>query len=97
MSYYLLLSALLFAIGLFGVLSRRTAILIFMSIELMLNAANLAFVAFARGSGQLDGQVMALVVIALAAAEVAVGLGIIVAVFRARSSTSVDDLAELRG
>ncbi len=97
MSYYLLLSALLFAIGLFGVLSRRTAILIFMSIELMLNAANLAFVAFARSSGQLDGQVMALVVIALAAAEAAVGLGIIVAVFRARSSTSVDDLAELRG
>lgn len=97
MSYYLLLSALLFAIGLYGVLARRTAILIFMSIELMLNAANLAFVAFARSSGQLEGQVMALVVIALAAAEVAVGLGIIVAVFRARSSTSVDDLAELRG
>ncbi len=97
MSYYLLLSALLFAIGLYGVLARRTAILIFMSIELMLNAANLAFVAFARHSGHLDGQVMALVVIALAAAEVAVGLGIIVAVFRARSSTSVDDLAELRG
>ncbi|GEM89505.1 NADH-quinone oxidoreductase subunit NuoK [Oceanithermus desulfurans] len=97
MSYYLLLSALLFAIGLYGVLARRTAILIFMSIELMLNAANLAFVAFARNSGNLDGQVMALVVIALAAAEVAVGLGIIVAVFRARSSTSVDDLAELRG
>jgi len=96
-SYYLLLSALLFAIGLYGVLARRTAILIFMSIELMLNAANLAFVAFARNSGNLDGQVMALVVIALAAAEVAVGLGIIVAVFRARSSTSVDDLAELRG
>jgi len=96
-SYYLLLSALLFAIGLYGVLARRTAILIFMSIELMLNAANLAFVAFARASGNLDGQVMALVVIALAAAEVAVGLGIIVAVFRARSSTSVDDLAELRG
>ncbi|WP_456409950.1 NADH-quinone oxidoreductase subunit NuoK [Oceanithermus sp.] len=97
MSYYLLLSALLFAIGLYGVLSRRTAILIFMSIELMLNAANLALVAFARGSGNLEGQAMALVVIALAAAEVAVGLGIIVAVFRARSSTSVDDLAELRG
>ena len=97
MSYYLLLSALLFAIGLYGVLARRTAILIFMSIELMLNAANLAFVAFARASGNLDGQVMALVVIGLAAAEVAVGLGIIVAVFRARSSTSVDDLAELRG
>jgi len=96
-SYYLLLSALLFAIGLYGVLARRTAILIFMSIELMLNAANLAFVAFARAAGNLDGQVMALVVIALAAAEVAVGLGIIVAVFRARSSTSVDDLAELRG
>jgi len=94
---YLLLSALLFAIGLYGVLARRTAILIFMSIELMLNATNLAFVAFARASGNLDGQVMALVVIALAAAEVAVGLGIIVAVFRARSSTSVDDLAELRG
>ena len=97
MSYYLLLSALLFAIGLYGVLARRTAILIFMSIELMLNATNLAFVAFARASGNLDGQVMALVVIALAAAEVTVGLGIIVAVFRARSSTSVDDLAELRG
>jgi len=97
MSYYLLLSALLFAIGLYGVLSRRTAILIFMSIELMLNSANLALVSFARASGDLGGQVMALVVIALAAAEVAVGLGIIVAVFRARESTSVDDLAEFRG
>ena len=97
MSYYLLLSALLFAIGLYGVLARRSAILIFMSVELMLNSANLAFVSFARASGDLSGQVMALVVIALAAAEVAVGLGIVVAVFRSRESTSVDDLAEFRG
>ncbi len=97
MSYYLLLSALLFAIGLYGVLARRTAILIFMSVELMLNSANLALAAFARGSGNLNGQAMALIVIALAAAEVAVGLGIVVAVFRSRQSTAVDDLAEFRG
>ena len=93
---YLLASALLFALGVYGVLTRRTAILVFLSIELMLNAANLSLVGFARAYG-LDGQVAALLVIAVAAAEVAVGLGLIVAIFRHRESTAVDDLSELRG
>jgi len=93
---YLLASALLFALGVYGVLTRRTAILVFLSIELMLNAANLSLVGFARAYG-LDGQVAALMVIAVAAAEVAVGLGLIVAIFRHRESTAVDDLSELRG
>ncbi|GGM98002.1 NADH-quinone oxidoreductase subunit 11 [Thermus composti] len=93
---YLLASALLFALGVYGVLTRRTAILVFLSIELMLNAANLSLVGFARAHG-LDGQVAALMVIAIAAAEVAVGLGLIVAIFRHRESTAVDDLSELRG
>jgi len=93
---YLLASALLFALGVYGVLTRRTAILVFLSIELMLNAANLSLVGFARAYG-LDGQVAALMVIAIAAAEVAVGLGLIVAIFRHRESTAVDDLSELRG
>ncbi|QMV31962.1 NADH-quinone oxidoreductase subunit NuoK [Thermus thermophilus] len=93
---YLLASALLFALGVYGVLTRRTAILVFLSIELMLNAANLSLVGFARAYG-LDGQVAALMVIAVAAAEMAVGLGLIVAIFRHRESTAVDDLSELRG
>ena len=93
---YLLTSALLFALGVYGVLTRRTAILVFLSIELMLNAANLSLVGFARAYG-LDGQVAALMAIAVAAAEVAVGLGLIVAIFRHRESTAVDDLSELRG
>mgnify|MGYP001770807816 FL=1 len=93
---YLLMSSLLFALGVYGVLTRRSAILVFLSIELMLNAANLALVTFARAHG-LEGQVAALLVIAVAAAEVAVGPGLIVAVFRHRESTSVDDLSELRG
>ncbi|AFH39664.1 NADH:ubiquinone oxidoreductase subunit K [Thermus parvatiensis] len=93
---YLLTSAFLFALGVYGVLTRRTAILVFLSIELMLNAANLSLVGFARAYG-LDGQVAALMVIAIAAAEVAVGLGLIVAIFRHRESTAVDDLSELRG
>ncbi|SDE64947.1 NADH dehydrogenase subunit K [Thermus arciformis] len=93
---YLLASALLFALGVYGVLTRRTAILVFLSIELMLNAANLSLVGFARAYG-LEGQVAALMVIAIAAAEVAVGLGLIVAIFRHRESTAVDDLSELRG
>ena len=83
---YLLASALLFALGVYGVLTRRTAILVFLSIELMLNAANLSLVGFARAYG-LDGQVAALMVIAVAAAEVAVGLGLIVAIFRNREHT----------
>ena len=93
---YLLASALLFALGVYGVLTRRTAILVFLSIELMRNAATLSLVGFARAY-RLDGQVAALMVIAVAAAEVAVGLGLIVAIFRHRESTAVDDLSELRG
>jgi NADH-quinone oxidoreductase subunit K len=93
---FLLASALLFALGVYGVLTRRTAILVFLSIELMLNAANLSLVGFARAHG-LEGQVAALMVIAIAAAEVAVGLGLIVAIFRHRESTALDDLSELRG
>jgi NADH-quinone oxidoreductase subunit K len=90
-SYYLLLSALLFAIGAVGVLVRRNAIVVFMCIELMLNAVNLTLVTFARINGGLDGQVMAFFVMVVAAAEVVVGLAIIMAIFRARRSASVDD------
>ena len=88
---YVYLSALLFSIGAAGVLLRRNAIVVFMCIELMLNAANLAFVAFARLSGTLDGQIVAFFVMVVAAAEVVVGLAIIVTIFRTRRSASVDD------
>jgi NADH-quinone oxidoreductase subunit K len=88
---YLALSAILFVIGGVGVLVRRNAIIIFMSIELMLNAANLAFVAFARMNGNLDGQVIAFFVMVVAAAEVVVGLAILMAIFRTRRSASVDE------
>jgi NADH-quinone oxidoreductase subunit K len=88
---YIYLSILLFTIGAATVLVRRNAIIIFMGIELMLNAANLAFVTFARIHGTLDGQVIALFVMVVAAAEVVVGLAIIMAIFRARRSASVDD------
>jgi NADH-quinone oxidoreductase subunit K len=94
---YLLLSALLFTIGVVGVLIRRNAIVVFMCIELMLNAINLSFIAFARSAGTLDGQVLAFFVMVVAAAEVVVGLGILVAIFRKRSSTSVDDVNLLKG
>jgi NADH-quinone oxidoreductase subunit K len=90
-SAYLALAAILFAIGVLGVLLRRNALVIFMSIELMLNAVNLTFITFARMRGTLDGQVLAFFVIAVAAAEVVVGLAIIVAMFRRRQSASVDD------
>ncbi|ETA66478.1 NADH-quinone oxidoreductase subunit NuoK [Haloechinothrix halophila] len=90
-TYYLLLSALLFAIGAVGVLVRRNAIVVFMCIELMLNSVNLSLVTFARINGELDGQVMAFFVMVVAAAEVVVGLAIIMAIFRARRSASVDD------
>lgn len=93
---YLLLSAALFAIGMFGVLSRRNAISLFLSIELMLNSANLAFLAFARSMGNLDGQIAVLFVIAVAAAEAAVGLGIMVALFRTKETINVDKLDVLR-
>lgn len=96
-TYYLALSAILFAIGVLGVLIRRNAIIIFMSIEMMLNAANLAFVAFAREFGSLDGQIIVFFVLAVAAAEVAVGLALIVAIFRAKASIDVDEVSQLRG
>ena len=95
-SAYVVLSAVLFAIGTFGVLLRRNAIIVFMSVELMLNAANLAFVAFARMHGQLDGQVIAFFVMVVAAAEVVVGLAIIMIVFRTRRSANVDEPSLLR-
>jgi NADH-quinone oxidoreductase subunit K len=88
---YLYLSSLLFTIGAAGVLVRRNAIVLFMCIELMLNASNLAFVSFARMNGNLDGQIVAFFVMVVAAAEVVVGLAIIVTIFRTRRSASVDD------
>ncbi|HSO03321.1 MAG TPA: NADH-quinone oxidoreductase subunit NuoK [Candidatus Limnocylindrales bacterium] len=88
---YLVLSAILFSIGAAGVLVRRNAIVVFMCIELMLNASNLAFVTFARTNGTLDGQVVAFFVMVVAAAEVVIGLAIIVAIFRTRNSASVDE------
>lgn len=88
---YLFLSGLLFTIGAAGVLVRRNAIIVFMCIELMLNACNLAFVTFARMHGNLDGQIIAFFVMVVAAAEVVVGLAIIVTIFRTRHSASVDD------
>ena len=93
---YLVLSAILFAIGAGGVLVRRNAIVVFMCIELMLNASNLAFVTFARTLGQLDGQVVAFFVMVVAAAEVVIGLAIIVTIFRTRRSASVDDASLLK-
>ena len=89
---YLYLAAILFAVGAAGVLIRRNAIVVFMSIELMLNAANLAFVTFARIHGNLHGQVFAFFTMVVAAAEVVVGLAIIVTIFRTRRSASVDDV-----
>ena len=88
---YLILSAVLFSIGAAGVLVRRNAIVVFMCVELMLNASNLAFVTFARIWGTLSGQVVAFFVMVVAAAEVVVGLAIIVTIFRARNSASVDE------
>ena len=90
-SYYIVLATVLFVIGAVGVLIRRNAIVLFMCIELMLNAANLALVTFARMNGTLDGQVIAFFVMVVAAAEVVVGLAIIITIFRTRRSASVDD------
>ncbi len=94
---FVFLAAILFSIGTAAVLLRRNAIIAFMGVELMLNAANLALVAFSRLHSHLDGQVMAFFVMVVAAAEVVVGLAIIVAVFRARQTISIDEPAELRG
>ena len=90
-TWYIVLAAVLFTIGATGVLVRRNAIVLFMCIELMLNAANLALVTFSRINGSLDGQVMAFFVMVVAAAEVVIGLAIIMAIFRTRRSASVDD------
>ena len=94
---YLGLSAALFCMGVVGVLVRRNAIIIFMSVELMLNSANLAFVAFARYLHQLDGQVIVFFVMTVAAAEVAVGLALIVAIFKTKKSINVDDISAMKG
>ena len=89
--HYLFLAAVLFVIGALGVLLRRNAILVFMSVELMLNSVNLTLVTFSREKGTLDGQIMAFFVMVVAAAEVVVGLAIIMSIFRTRRSASVDD------
>jgi NADH-quinone oxidoreductase subunit K len=90
-TYYLVLSAVLFTIGAVGVLVRRNAIVVFMCVELMLNAVNLTLITFARINGSVDGQVIAFYVMIVAAAEVVVGLAIIMSIFRTRRSASVDD------
>ena len=95
-SSYIVLSAVLFSIGAVGVLLRRNALVVFMCVELMLNAANLAFVTFARTNGGLDGQVTAFFVMVVAAAEVVVGLAIIMMIYRSRRSASVDDASLLK-
>jgi len=96
-TWYLLLAAGLFSIGVGGVLIRRNALVMFMSIELMLNSVNLTFVALSKELGLIEGQVAALFVMVVAAAEVTIGLAIIVAIFRRRSSANVDELAEMKG
>jgi NADH-quinone oxidoreductase subunit K len=96
-AYFLILSGLLFTMGTLGVLLRRNALVIFMSIELQLNAVNLALVAFSRRFGNLDGQVLAFFSMVVAAAEVVVGLAIIVSLYRKRQSADVDDANLLRG
>ncbi|HNT25662.1 MAG TPA: NADH-quinone oxidoreductase subunit NuoK [Anaerolineales bacterium] len=95
--YYVILSAILFIIGALGVLIRRNAIVVFMSIELMLNAANLAFVAFARQYAATSGQLFVFFVMTVAAAEVAVGLALIVAIFKTKASINVDQINTLKG
>lgn len=95
--WYVALSAILFTIGALGVLIRRNALIIFMSIELMLNSANLAFVAFARHFNDLDGQIFVFFVITVAAAEVAVGLALVVTIFRSKKSINIDEMNLLKG
>jgi NADH-quinone oxidoreductase subunit K len=96
-AWYLILAAVLFGIGAYGFLTRRSALIMFMCVELMLNAVNLTFVTFARTLSDIGGQATVFFVMVVAAAEVTVGLGIVVAVFRRRSSTSVDELSEMKG
>ena len=94
--HYLFVSFMLFSLGLLGVIMRRNLIVIYMSLELMLNAANLALVSFSRFNGKLDGQVLVFFIITVAAAEVAVGLALIVALFRKRHSAHVEDLTSMK-
>jgi NADH:ubiquinone oxidoreductase subunit K len=96
-AWYLIVSALIFSIGAGGILVRRNPLVVLLCLELMLNAGNLALVAFARMHGNEDGQVFALIVMVVAACEVAVGLGLIVAIFRRRLPIDVDELRELQG
>ncbi len=96
-AHYVALSAVIFGVGLFGVITRRNAVIILMSLELMLNGANLAFVAFSRHHGNLQGQVFTFFVIAVAAAEAAVALAILSALFRLKGGIDVEDAAELKG
>lgn len=96
-NHYIALSVILFIIGTLGVLLRRNALIIFMSVELMLNAANLLFVAFARSFGDIKGQVFVFFTMTVAAAEVAVGLALIVAIFRMRRSINIDDMHLMKG
>jgi len=96
LEHYLVVSALLFCLGLLGVIVRRNLLVIYMSLELMLNAANLALVAFSRFNGHLNGQVMVFFIITVAAAEVAVGLALIVALYRKRQTAHVEDLTMMK-
>jgi NADH-quinone oxidoreductase subunit K len=96
-TWYLVLAALLFGIGVVGLMVRRNPLVMFMCIELMLNAVNLSFVAFARAFTDIGGQTAVFFVMVVAAAEVVVGLGIVISILRRRPGASIDDLAELRG
>ena len=96
-SWYIVLSAMIFCIGLAGVLSRRNPLVVLLSLELLLNAGNLALVAFSRMWGNADGQIFALIVMVVAACEVVVGLGLIVAMYRNRIPIDVDEMSELKG
>jgi NADH-quinone oxidoreductase subunit K len=96
LEHYLVVSALLFCLGLLGVIMRRNLLVIYMSLELMLNAANLTLVAFSRYNGHLNGQVMVFFIITVAAAEVAVGLALIVALYRKRQTAHVEDLTSMK-
>jgi NADH-quinone oxidoreductase subunit K len=93
---YLLLAAVLFCLGMLGVLIRRNALVVFMSIELMLNAANLTFLAFARDRGDMNGHLAAFFIIAVAAAEASVGLAVVISVFRARGTVNIDEIQSMK-
>lgn len=97
LDWYLVLSGVIFCIGAAGVVSRRSPLVVLLCLELMLNAGNLALIAFSRAHGSGDGQVFALVVMVIAACEVVIGLGLIVAIYRRRLPVDVDSLSELRG